>query len=63
MDLQFGPGAVTVVMISAVTASFITNNGRSAWFIGVLLVFIYATFASDALYRAGGSARTCVSAL
>jgi Ca2+:H+ antiporter len=45
MDLQFWPGAVTMVMISAVTASFITNSGRSAWFIGVLLVFIYAIFA------------------
>jgi Ca2+:H+ antiporter len=45
MDLQFWPGAVTMVMISAVTTSFVTNSGRSAWFIGVLLVFIYAIFA------------------
>lgn len=45
MDLQFWPGAVTMVMISAVTASFITNSGRSAWFIGALLLFIYVIFA------------------
>jgi Ca2+:H+ antiporter len=45
MDLRFWPGAVTMVMISAVTTSFITDSGRSAWFIGVLLVFIYAIFA------------------
>jgi Ca2+:H+ antiporter len=45
MDLQFWPGAVTMVMVSALTASFITNSGRSAWFIGVLLVFIYVIFA------------------
>jgi Ca2+:H+ antiporter len=45
MDLQFWPGAVTMVMISAVMASFITNSGRSAWFIGVLLLFVYAIFA------------------
>lgn len=45
MDLQFWPGAVTMVMISAVIAAFITNSGRSAWFVGVLLVFIYAIFA------------------
>jgi Ca2+:H+ antiporter len=45
MDLQFWPGAVTMVMISAVMACFITNSGRSAWFIGALLVFIYAIFA------------------
>lgn len=45
MDLQFWPGAVTMVMIAAVTATFITNSGRSAWFIGALLLFIYAIFA------------------
>jgi len=45
MSLQFWPGAVTMVMIATVTASFITNSGRSAWFIGALLIFIYAIFA------------------
>jgi Ca2+:H+ antiporter len=45
MDLQFWPGAVTMVMISTVTATFVTNSGRSAWFIGALLIFIYAIFA------------------
>jgi len=45
MDLQFWPGAVTMVMISAVTSCFITNTGRSAWFIGALLLIIYAVFA------------------
>jgi Ca2+:H+ antiporter len=45
MDLQFWPGAVTMVMIATVTSCFITNSGRSAWFVGVLLVFIYAIFA------------------
>ncbi|MBR0874175.1 calcium/proton exchanger [Bradyrhizobium tropiciagri] len=45
MDLQFWPGAVTMVMISTVTASFIAGSGRSAWFVGALLIFIYAVFA------------------
>ncbi len=45
MDLQFWPGAVTMVMISTVTASFITASGRSAWFIGALMILIYAVFA------------------
>ncbi|UGY15546.1 calcium/proton exchanger [Bradyrhizobium septentrionale] len=45
MDLQFWPGAVTMVMIASVTSCFITNSGRSAWFIGALLVLIYAIFA------------------
>ena len=45
MDLQFWPGAVTMVMIATFTACFVTNSGRSAWFIGALLLFIYAIFA------------------
>ena len=45
MDLQFWPGAVTMMMIATVTTCFITNSGRSAWFIGALLIFIYIIFA------------------
>jgi Ca2+:H+ antiporter len=45
MDLQFWPGAVKMVMIAAVTATFITNSGHSAWFVGALLLFIYLIFA------------------
>src|SRR3974390_1652947 len=45
MDLQFWPGAVTMVMIATVVAAFITSAGRSAWFVGVLLLFVYAVFA------------------
>ncbi|MBB4261079.1 calcium/proton exchanger [Bradyrhizobium sp. CIR3A] len=45
MDLQFWPGAVTMVMIAAVVTSFVTNGGRSAWFVGALLLCIYAIFA------------------
>ena len=45
MDLQFWPGAVTMVMIATFTSCFVTNSGRSAWFIGALLVFIYVIFA------------------
>ncbi|MCA1382133.1 calcium/proton exchanger [Bradyrhizobium sp. BRP23] len=45
MDLQFWPGAVTMMMIATVTSAFITASGRSAWFVGALLIFIYAVFA------------------
>jgi Ca2+:H+ antiporter len=45
MNLQFWPGAVTMVMIATVTAAFVTSGGRSAWFFGALLVFIYVLFA------------------
>jgi Ca2+:H+ antiporter len=45
MDLQFWPGAVIMVLIAAVTSSLVANGGRSAWFVGVLLIWVYAIFA------------------
>ena len=45
MDLQFWPGAVVMMLIATMTASLVTNSGRSAWFIGVLIVNIYLIFA------------------
>ncbi|MRR39375.1 calcium/proton exchanger, partial [bacterium] len=46
MDLVFWPGAVMMVMIATVTASFVTAGGRSAWFVGVLLLAVYVIFAA-----------------
>ena len=45
MDLQFWTGAVVMVMFSTLTVLFITNTGRSAWFIGVMLLVVYTIFA------------------
>jgi Ca2+:H+ antiporter len=45
MDLQFWPGAVVMVFVATLVAAFITNGGRSAWFVGVLLILVYAVFA------------------
>jgi Ca2+:H+ antiporter len=45
MDLQFWPGAVVMVLIATLVASFVTSGGRSAWFVGVLLISVYAVFA------------------
>jgi Ca2+:H+ antiporter len=45
MDLQFWPGAVIAVFISTLAVSLITGGGRSAWYLGVLLLVVYATFA------------------
>ncbi len=45
MDLQFWPGAVVMVFVATLVAAFITSGGRSAWFLGVLLLFVYAVFA------------------
>jgi Ca2+:H+ antiporter len=45
MDLQFWPGAVVMMLIAAMAASLVTNSGRSAWFVGVLLLMVYVIFA------------------
>ena len=45
MDLQFWSGAVVMVFVATLVAAFITSSGRSAWFVGVLLIFVYAVFA------------------
>lgn len=45
MDLHFWPGAVVMILIAALTATLVTNSGRSAWFVGVLLMMVYLVFA------------------
>ena len=45
MDLWFWPGAVVTVLISTLVVMFVTNSGRSGWYVGVLLLVVYATFA------------------
>jgi Ca2+:H+ antiporter len=45
MDLQFWPGAVVMMLIATMTAALVTNSGRSAWFVGVLILMVYLIFA------------------
>ena len=45
MDLEFWHGAVAMMFIATLTAALVTTSGRSAWFIGVLVVMIYVIFA------------------
>jgi len=45
MSLQLWPGAVVMMLIATLTASMVTNSGRSAWFVGVLLLMVYSVFA------------------
>jgi Ca2+:H+ antiporter len=45
MNLQFWPGAVVMMLIAALTASLVTNSGRSAWFVGALVLTVYLIFA------------------
>jgi Ca2+:H+ antiporter len=45
MSLEFWPGAVSMMLIATLTATLVTNSGRSAWFMGVLLMMVYMVFA------------------
>ena len=45
MDLQLWPGAVVMVLIATLTATLVTNSGRSTWFVGALVLLVYLIFA------------------
>lgn len=45
MNLQFWPGAVVMVLISTLTAFLLASSGRSAWFVGMLVLMVYLIFA------------------
>jgi Ca2+:H+ antiporter len=45
LDLQFWPGAVIMMLIATLAVTFVTSSGRSAWYVGVQLLVIYAVFA------------------
>ena len=34
-----------MMLIATMTASLVTNTGRSAWFVGALVVMVYLVFA------------------
>jgi Ca2+:H+ antiporter len=45
MTLQFWPGAVAMILLATITASLVSNSGRTAWFVGVVTLGVYLTFA------------------
>jgi Ca2+:H+ antiporter len=44
MDPQFWLGAVVMILIATLTATFVTNSGRSTWFVGALVLMVYLIF-------------------
>jgi Ca2+:H+ antiporter len=46
MDLVFWPGAVFMVFIATITGTLVTSGGRSAWFLGILLLAVFLIFAT-----------------
>lgn len=49
MDLSFWPRAAAMVFVAALSATLVTNSGRSTWMVGALVVILYLMFAT-ALY-------------
>ncbi|HNQ89058.1 MAG TPA: calcium/proton exchanger [Verrucomicrobiota bacterium] len=45
MDLQFWPGAIVMMLLATLTVSLVTNSGRAAWFVGVVVMMVYLIFA------------------
>jgi Ca2+:H+ antiporter len=45
MDLSFWPGVAAFTIMSTLAVGFVVSSGRSAWFMGVLLLVLYGTFA------------------
>ena len=46
MSLEFWPGAVAMMLLASLTVALVCNGGRSAWFLGVLVLAVYLTFAT-----------------
>lgn len=44
MGLDFWPGAVVMMLIAAISATMLTNGGHSTWFLGVVVLMVYAIF-------------------
>lgn len=45
MDLSFWPGAVAMMLVATMTVALVTTGGKSAWFVGVLVLMVYLVFA------------------
>jgi Ca2+:H+ antiporter len=46
MTLEFWPGAIVMMLFATLTAALVCSGGRSAWFVGVLVLAVYLVFAS-----------------
>jgi Ca2+:H+ antiporter len=45
MDLNFGAAQVLMVLLTTMSAALVVPSGKSAWYLGVQLLAVYATFA------------------
>jgi Ca2+:H+ antiporter len=45
MDLDFGGAQVLMVLLHDSDRAFVVSSGKSAWYLGVQLLAVYAVFA------------------
>jgi len=45
MDLNFGGAQVLLVMLTTLSTALVLSSGKSAWYVGVQLLAVYAVFA------------------
>lgn len=45
MSLEFWPGAIIMMILAVLVSLHVTAGGRSAWFLGALLLLVYFVFA------------------
>ena len=45
MDLNFGGAQVLLVLLTTLTTALVVSSGKSAWYLGVQLLAVYAVFA------------------
>jgi len=44
MNMQFWPGSLVMVFFATLAANVVTSEGRATWFLGVVLLLVYAIF-------------------
>jgi Ca2+:H+ antiporter len=44
MDLEFGGGLIFMILFGTLTVALTSNHGKSTWYLGVLLLSVYAIF-------------------
>jgi len=45
MDLNFGGAQVLMVLLTTLSTTLVVSSGKSAWYLGVQLLAVYAVFA------------------
>jgi Ca2+:H+ antiporter len=44
MDLTFGSGLIFMILFATLTVALTSNHGKSTWYLGALLLSVYAIF-------------------